>query len=136
MQEYTLPSKDKKIDENQPGPSRIQSERLYHLEKPAVDPPVACSNLEGYKFIYSNVLNELIFNTLCCQCKSNSLRLYQKDSARKGRLVVCCHNCIFQNEYSAPCKSNTKTKVSDINLRGTLLIISAGGGHSSLKTIF
>ena len=114
MQEDTLPSKDKKIDENQPGPSPRQSERLCHLEKPAVEPPVACSNLEGYKFIYSNVLNELISNTLCCQCKSNSLQLYQKYPARKGldeRLVVYCHNCNFQNEYSTLCKSNTKTLV-------------------------
>ena len=94
------------------------------------------SNLEGYKLIYSNVLNELISNTLCCQCKSNSLQLYQKDAARKGldeRLVVYCHNCNFQNEYLTSCKSNTKTKVSDVNLRRILAIISAGGGHSSLK---
>ena len=60
---------------------------LSQLEKP----PVACSNLEGNKFIYSNVVNELICNTLCSQCKSNSLQLYQKDAARKElheRLVV------------------------------------------------
>ena len=81
-------------------------------------------------------MNELISNTLCCECKSNSLQSYQKDSARKGldeRLDVYCHNCNFQNEYSASSKSNTKAKVSDVNLRGTLAIISAGGGHSSLK---
>ena len=36
MQEETLPSKDKKIDENQPGPSQRRSERLSHLEKPTV----------------------------------------------------------------------------------------------------
>ena len=64
---------------------------LSHLEKATVEPAVACSNLEGNKFIYSNVLNELICNTLCSQCKSNSLQLYQKDAARKGlqeRLVA------------------------------------------------
>ena len=72
--EHFTTSKDKSIDENQPGPSRRHSEWLSHLEKPTVEPPVvACSNFEGYKFIYSNVLNELISNTLCCQCKSNSL---------------------------------------------------------------
>ena len=48
--------------ENQPGSSQRRSERLSHLEKPTVEPLVACSNLEGYKFIYSNVLNELISN--------------------------------------------------------------------------
>ena len=81
-------------------------------------------------------MSELISNTLCCQCKSNSLQLYQKDAARKGldeRLVVYCRNCNFQNEYSTSCKSNTKTEVSDVNLRGIVAIISAGGGHSSLK---
>ena len=31
VQEDTLPSKDKKIDENQPGPSRRRRERLSHL---------------------------------------------------------------------------------------------------------
>ena len=46
---------------------------------------------------------------------------------------VYCHNCSFQNKYSTSCKSNTKAKVSDVNLRGTLAIISAGGGHSFLK---
>ena len=46
VQEDTLPSKDKKIDENQPGPFRRRSERLSRLEKPTVEPPVACSNLE------------------------------------------------------------------------------------------
>ena len=62
-------------NENQPGSSRRYSEWLSHLDKPTVEPPVACSNLEGYKFIYSNVLNELISNTVCCcQCKSNSLQ--------------------------------------------------------------
>ena len=107
VQRATLPRKDKKIDENQPGRSRRRNEHLSHLEKPKVEPPVACSDLEGYKFIYSNVL--LISNTLCRQCKSNSLQLYQKDAARKGldeRLVVYCHNCSFQNEYSTSCKSN------------------------------
>ena len=104
--------------------------------KPTVEPPVSCNNLERYKFISSSVLNEIISSTLCCQCKSNSLQLYQNDAARKGLnepLVVYCHNCNFQNEYSTSCKSNTNTKVSDVNLRGTLAIISAGGGHSSLK---
>ena len=101
VQGDTLPSKDKNIDENQPGPSRRRSEQLSHLEKPKVEPPVACSDLEGYEFIYSNVLHELISDTLCRQCKSNSLQLYQKDAARKGldeRLVVYCHNFNFQNE--------------------------------------
>ena len=81
-------------------------------------------------------MNELISNTLCCQCKSNSLLAYQKDVARKGldeRVVVDCHNCNFQNEYSTSCKSNTKTTVSGVNLRETLAIISTGGGHSSPK---
>ena len=73
VQEDTLPSMYKKIDKNQPGPSRRRSERLSHLEKLAVEPPVTCSNLERYNFIYSNVFNELVSNTLCCQCKSNSL---------------------------------------------------------------
>ena len=109
VQGDTLPRKDKKIDENQPGSSRRRSEHLSHLEKPKVEPPVACSDLEGCKFIYSNVLHELISDTFCRQCKSNSLQLYQKDAARKGldeRLVVYCHNCNFQNEYSTSCKSN------------------------------
>ena len=131
VQKDNLPSKDKKIDENQPGPSRRRSERLSYMEEPTVEPPVGCSNLDGYKFIYWNVLNELISKRLCCQCKSNSWQLYQKDLARIGideRLFVYCHNCNFQNEYSTSCKSNTKTKVSDVNLRGTLAIISAGGG--------
>ena len=70
VQGDTLPRKDKKIDENQPGSSRRRSEHLSHLEKPKVEPPVACSDLEGC--------------TLCRQCKSNSLQLYQKDAARKG----------------------------------------------------
>ena len=76
VQEDTFATgKDKNIDENQPGSSRRYSEWLSHLDKPTVEPPVACSNLEGYKFIYSNVLNELISNTVCCcQCKSNSLQ--------------------------------------------------------------
>ena len=101
VQEDTLPSKDKMIDENQPGPSRQRSERLSHLEKSTVELPFVCGNLEGYKLIYSNVSNELISNTLCCQRKSNSLQLYQKDATRKGfdeRLVVYCYNCNFQNE--------------------------------------
>ena len=66
------------------------------------------------------------------------MQLYQKDAARKAldeRLVVYCHNFNFQNEYLTLCKSNTKTKVSDVNLQGTLAIISAGGGHSSLKKV-
>ena len=133
VQEDTLPSKDKTFDENQPGPSRRRSERLSHLEEPTVGPPVGCINLEGYKFIYWNVLNEPISKRLCCHCKSNSWQLNQKDPARIGideRLVVYCHNCNFQNEYSTSCKSNTKTEVSDVNLRGTLAITSAGGGHS------
>ena len=58
VQEDTLASKDKKIDGNQPGPSRRRSERLSHLEKTTVEPPVACSNLEEYKLIYS--MNELM----------------------------------------------------------------------------
>ena len=45
VQENTLPSKDQMIDENQPGPSRRRSERLSYLEKPTVEPPVACVNL-------------------------------------------------------------------------------------------
>ena len=56
MQGDTSPSRDKKIDENLPGPSQRRSE---------VDPPVACSNLEGQKFIYSYVSNERTCNTLC-----------------------------------------------------------------------
>ena len=73
VQEDTFTTgKDKSTDENQPGSSRRHSEWLSHLDKPTVEPPVACSNLEGYKFIYSNVLNELISNTVCCQCKSNT----------------------------------------------------------------
>ena len=62
VQEDTLPLA--KIDENQSGPSRWYSEWLSYLEKPTVEPPVACSNFEAYKFIYSNVLNELISNKL------------------------------------------------------------------------
>ena len=65
--------KDKNTDENQPGPSLRHSKWL-----------------EGYKFIYSNVLNELISNKLCCQCKKQFLAI-QKDAVRKGldeRLVV------------------------------------------------
>ena len=138
VQEFTLPSKDKKVDENQPDPSRRCSERLSHLEKPIVKPLVGCSNLEGYKFIYSHVLIELVSNTLCCQFKISSLKLYQKDVKRKGLdelLVVYCHNCNFQNEYSTSCKSNRK-KVSNVNLRGTLAIISAGNGHSLLKRFY
>ena len=42
MQEDTLPSKDKKIDENQPGPCRQRSKHLCHLEKPTLEPRVAC----------------------------------------------------------------------------------------------
>ena len=111
VQEDTLPSKDKKIDKNQSGPSRRRSERLSHLEKPTVAPPAACSNLKRCKFIYSNVLNELISNTPCCHCKSSSLQLYQKDATWKRfdeRSVVYCHNCNFYNEHSTSCKSNTK----------------------------
>ena len=73
VQEDTLPSKDKNIDKNQPSPSRRCSECLSKLEKPTVEPPVACSNLEAYRFICSNALNEIISNTHCYQCKSNSL---------------------------------------------------------------
>ena len=95
MQEDTLPCKNKKIDENQPGPSQRRSEILQST----VEPPVACSNLERYKFIYSNVLNELISNTLCCQCKSNSLQFYQKDAEIKRldeRLVIYLDfRCLF-----------------------------------------
>ena len=59
---------------------------------------------------------------------------YIKKTLREKDLMnVYCHNCSFQNKYSTSCKSNTKGKVSDVNLRGTLAIISAGGGHSSLK---
>ena len=58
VQEDTLASKDKKIDQNQPGPSRQRSERLPHLEKTTVKPPVACNNLEEYTLIYS--MNELM----------------------------------------------------------------------------
>ena len=66
--------KDKNVDENQPSLSLRHSEWLSDLEKPTVEPYVSCSKLEGYKFIHSNVLNELISNKLCCQCKSNSLQ--------------------------------------------------------------
>ena len=73
VQEDTFTTgKDKNTDENQPGSSRRHSEWSSHLDKPTVEPPVACSNLEGYKFIYWNVLNELISNTVCCQCKSDT----------------------------------------------------------------
>ena len=139
VQEDTLPSKDKKIDKNQSGPSRRRSERLSHLEKPTVAPPAACSNLKRCKFTCSNVLNELISNTPCCHCKSNSLQLYQKAATRKRfdeRSVVYCHNCNFYNEHSTSCKSNTKPKVSDVNVRGTVAIISVAAGHSLHKKRF
>ena len=50
--------------------------------------------------------------------------------------VVYCHNCSFQNKFSTSCKSNTKTKISDVNLRGTLAIISLSGGDFSLKKFY
>ena len=69
VQEDALPSTYKKIDVNQPGSLVADTVNGYLTWRNIVEPPAACSNLEGYKFIYSNVLNKLISN-----CKSNSLQ--------------------------------------------------------------
>ena len=121
VQEDALPSTYKKIDVNQPGSLVDDTVNGYLTWRNIVEPPAACSNLEGYKFIYSNVLNKLISNTLIAKAiPCNSERCCEK---RRWWTFSCLFDVYFfirlvdkrltdavvgkiQNYYGAAIQSN------------------------------
>ena len=72
--------------------------------------------------------------------------MYQIDKSQAGLkeyLNLYCHNCGYEKKFSTSCcyeykdtacvSTNVSRKISDINLRTSYAIVSAGGGHTSLS---
>ena len=123
---------------------RLISNRLLEMQN--VKPPKSYGTLQVYKIVHSDTLSQLVTSfTLCIQCKEKSLQLHQIDTSQAGLkeyLNLYCHNCGYEKKFSTSCSFESKDtasvstnvrNISDINLRASYAIISAGGGHTSFS---
>ena len=59
------------------------------MEKLTFEPRVACSNLEGYKFIYSNALNDIILTHFAVNAKAMLCNSERRCEKRAWRTFSC-----------------------------------------------
>ena len=76
------------------------------------------------------------------QRKKLAVVSYTSRAGLKEYLNLYCHNCGYEKKFSTSCSFESKDtasvstnvrNISDINLRASFAIISAGGGHTSLS---
>ena len=124
------------IIEHTTPPVAVQTVSHKKVKTIVSETPKSTDPVSGYRFMDLQILNSVISDLTCPECKSKKLKLQENVGRKKGlasSLYVFCCECEYKNDfYTSRQQSDTSF---DVNKRIVYTMRSCGQGYSGISIL-